>query len=197
MSQLWVFIFFMIFAYLIGSLSSAILMAKVSRLPDPRSRGSGNPGATNMLRMGGKKLAAMVLLGDLLKGFLIIFVARYFLTSQQVGWVGLLAVIGHIYPCFFQFKGGKGVATAVGVLLALSWPLGLFVVATWIAVAYLFRYSSLAAIVAAFSAPIYAFWLLEKSLFPLILMSILILYRHYGNMRRLIAGSESKMGKSS
>jgi glycerol-3-phosphate acyltransferase PlsY len=197
MSHVWMFVFFMIFAYLSGSLSTAILLAKVFRLPDPRSAGSGNPGATNMLRMGGKKLAIFVLMGDLLKGFLVVFIATFLLSPLQAGWVGLLAVVGHMYPIFFQFKGGKGVATGAGVVLALSLPLGALVLATWVGVAFLFRYSSLAAIISTIFAPVYAFWLNKEAIIPVMLISVLILYRHYGNMRRLIEGSESKMGKSS
>jgi len=197
MSHLWMFIFFLILAYLIGSLSNAILIAKLFRMPDPRSAGSGNPGATNMLRMGGKKLAVIVLIGDVLKGLLIVMIASFFLSSQETAWVGVAAVIGHMYPVFFQFKGGKGVATGAGVLLALSWPLGLSVLVLWIVIAGLTRYSSLAAIISTIFVPIYAIFWEEKILIPLIFMSVLILYRHYGNMRRLFEGSESKMGKSS
>jgi len=185
----------MIFAYLLGSLSSAIVVCKYFRLPDPRTQGSGNPGATNVFRLGSKKLAGLVLAGDLLKGLIAVIAARFLIPPDLWGWVGLCAVVGHMYPVFFQFKGGKGVATGAGVLLGISWPLGLAVLVTWIVIAKLFRYSSLAAIIAALTVPLYGFWFARPVLLSLSFMCILILFRHRDNIIRLISGTELKMGK--
>ena len=188
-------VFTMIFAYLLGSLSSAIIVCKLFRLPDPRTQGSGNPGTTNVLRLGGKKLAGLVLLGDLLKGLIAVLVARYLVAPDLWGWVGLCAILGHMYPVFFKFKGGKGVATGAGVLLGLSWIFGLAVIVTWIVVARLFRYSSLAAIIAILTVPLYGFWFARPVLLSLGFICILILFRHKDNIKRLLAGIEPKMGK--
>ena len=189
-------VFTMIFAYLLGSLSSAIIVCNLFCLPDPRTQGSGNPGTTNVLRLGGKKLAGLVLLGDLLKGLIAVMTARFLIAPDLWGWVGLCAVLGHIYPVFFKFKGGKGVATAAGVLLGIYWPLGLAVIATWIIIAVVFRYSSLAAIIATLTVPVYGFWLVRPVLLSLGFICILILFRHKDNIKRLLSGTESKMGKS-
>jgi glycerol-3-phosphate acyltransferase PlsY len=190
-------IFMMFFAYLLGSLSSAVIICKIFRLPDPRTQGSGNPGATNVLRLGGKKLAIFTLMGDLLKGLLAVGIARFLIPQEFWGWVGLSVILGHMYPVFFQFKGGKGVATGAGVLFAIAWPLGLAVVFTWIVIAMIFRYSSLAAMIATLTVPLYGFWLAKFALLSLCLICVLILFRHRDNMKRLMTGSESKMGKSS
>ncbi len=187
--------FSMAFAYLLGSLSSAIIVCKLFRLPDPRTQGSGNPGATNVLRLGGKKLAGLVFVGDLLKGLIAVMVARFLVAPDLWGWVGLCAVLGHMYPIFFKFKGGKGVATGAGVLLGISWLLGLIVIVIWVVVAKLFRYSSLAAIAAILIVPVGGFWLAKPMLLSLGFICILILFRHKDNMKRLWAGTESKMGK--
>jgi glycerol-3-phosphate acyltransferase PlsY len=189
-------VFTMLFAYLLGAVSSAIIVCKIFRLPDPRTQGSHNPGATNVLRLGGKKLAVLTLLGDLLKGVIAVSIARILIPPEWWGWVGLCVVVGHIYPLFFQFKGGKGVATGAGVLLALSWPLGLAVIMTWIIVVLISRYSSLAAIAALVAVPVYGFWLAKFALLSLCLICVLILLRHQDNIKRLLAGTESKMGKS-
>lgn len=185
-----------IIAYLIGSLSSAIIYCKLAGLPDPRSQGSGNPGATNVMRMAGKKAALLVLFGDALKGVIPVLVARLLgLPAHWWGWVLLAAFLGHLLPVFFGFRGGKGVATAFGGLLMLAWPLGLAVVATWIIVAAIFRYSSLAAIVATICIPIYGYWLAPHGNFlPLLIMAMLLIIRHQNNIGKLVAGEEDKIG---
>lgn len=194
-------------AYLLGSLSFAVIVSKVMGLPDPHSYGSGNPGATNVLRAGSRKAAILTLLLDAVKGWLPVFVisllgARWGLGAETVALVGIAAFLGHLYPVFFHFKGGKGVATAAGVLLGVSGWLGLAVVLTWLAVAASLRYSSLAALVAALVAP--AFYLLgERWIGPpngfitltLIAMSALLIWRHRENIGRLLKGQESKLGK--
>lgn len=189
-------ILFIIFAYLLGSLSSAIIVCKLMGLPDPRSQGSGNPGATNVLRFGGKKLAIIVLSGDILKGILPVLLAKLAgISTMALGWVALAAFIGHLYPIFFGFRGGKGVATAFGALLILCWPLALSVLATWLIVAVLFRYSSLAALIATTATPILAWWLIPVGEYiPVLLMSLFLIARHYDNIRRLLAGKEVKIG---
>lgn len=187
----------MVFGYICGSLSSAIMVCKLFGLPDPRTEGSGNPGTTNVLRLGGKKLAVLVLFGDMVKGVVPIFIARFFISTHLVGWVGVAAVLGHMFPVFFDFKGGKGVATALGVLLALSWSLGLAVAVTWIIIAIISRYSSLAAIIASVAAPVYVLLFANRLYFwPVLVISLLVLWRHQDNMKRLMAGSETKIGSS-
>ncbi|MCK5092187.1 MAG: glycerol-3-phosphate 1-O-acyltransferase PlsY, partial [Gammaproteobacteria bacterium] len=143
--------------YLLGSISSAIIVCKLMRLPDPRTQGSGNPGATNVMRLGGKKAAAITLAGDMLKGLIPVAIAQSLdMNMLVISSVGLAAFLGHLYPVFFRFKGGKGVATAIGVLLAASWKVGLAVIITWLIVARLLRISSLAALIAFLLAPLYA-----------------------------------------
>jgi glycerol-3-phosphate acyltransferase PlsY len=188
---------FILFAYLIGSLSAAIIISKLFGLPDPRSEGSKNPGATNVLRLGGKKIAIIVLFGDFLKGLIPVLLATAFgLPPISLAWVGLAAVLGHIFPLYFGFKGGKGVATGAGVFFALSWKLGVLTFFTWIVIAALFQYSSLAAIVGSIVAPFYTFWLLPECIIPVGLMCILLLWRHAENFKRLLAGEEDKISKS-
>jgi len=185
-----------LFAYLLGSLSTAVIACKLSGLPDPRTQGSGNPGATNVLRFGGKKLAIIVLLGDLLKGLIPVMLAQLLaLPPLSVGIVGLLAFAGHIFPVFFGFQGGKGVATALGVILGLSWPTGLALVAIWIAVALLFKYSSLAAICAALAAPLIIWLNAPAQTIVVLLMSLMLLWRHRNNLRNLLRGTEPKVGE--
>lgn len=182
-------------AYLMGSLSSAIVLCKLAGLPDPRSQGSGNPGATNVLRFGGKKLAATVLVIDVLKGVIpVVIAAGLGLDQLAVAVTALAAFLGHLYPIFFQFKGGKGVATALGGFLALSLPLAGTILATWLAVFAVSRISSLSAITAAAMAPIYSLWLIEMpaARWIVLVMALLLIYRHRGNIQRLIAGEESK-----
>jgi glycerol-3-phosphate acyltransferase PlsY len=185
-------------AYLLGSLSAAIILCRLLGLPDPRTQGSGNPGATNVLRFGGKKLAALTLLGDLVKGLVPILIARA-LTNDPVvlAAVAMAAFLGHLYPVFFGFKGGKGVATAVGVLLGLSWPVALAAILTWVAMAAVFRISSLSALTASVLAPFYMAWLDGRTPFVAMAaaMSVFLLWRHQANIRRLLAGEEKKIGK--
>lgn len=190
-----------VFAYLLGSISFAVLVSKVMGLNDPRSYGSGNPGATNVLRTGNRTAAALTLLGDAGKGALAVVLARlaadrFGFTDTTLAAVGLAAFIGHLFPVFHGFKGGKGVATAAGMLVALSPWLGLATLATWVTVAVFLRYSSLAAIVAAVFAPL--FYLLmsgANTVFVLIaIMAALLLWRHKANIAKLIAGTESRIG---
>ena len=185
-----------VFAYLIGSLSAAIITCKLMGLPDPRSEGSRNPGATNVLRYGGKKAAAITLFGDILKGVVPVVVTRIAGADESVlAATAMAAFLGHLYPIFFGFHGGKGVATALGVLLAISWPVALAVSATWLIMAKVFKISSLAALTAAILAPLYT-WLIEPGniYFSLsIAISLMLLWRHRSNIQRLLAGSEGKI----
>ncbi len=182
-------------AYLIGSLSSAIILCKLAGLPDPRSEGSGNPGATNVLRIAGKKLAATVLVLDVAKGVLPVLFAKF--LGLDITWVAataLAAFLGHLYPIFFQFKGGKGVATALGGFLALSLPLAGAILASWLAVFMLTRISSLSAIIAATLGPLYSLWLIDSvnARWVILVMAMMLLYRHRSNIQRLLAGEEGK-----
>jgi acyl phosphate:glycerol-3-phosphate acyltransferase len=184
-------------AYLLGSLSAAIIVCRMLRLPDPRLHGSHNPGATNVLRLGGKRAAAYVLLGDMLKGLLPVLAAKLLAVSNlTLALVGLAAFLGHLYPVFFGFQGGKGVATSLGVLLGLSWWVGLAVIATWLLTALLFRYSSLSAMVAAILAPAYVAWLapVREWVAGVAVMSAVLLWRHRSNIRNLLEGREDKIG---
>ena len=195
-------------AYLIGSLSFAVIVSRLMGLSDPRSYGSKNPGATNVLRSGSKAAAAITLLLDGLKGWLPVVLVKWFggdygLGEGTMAAVGLAAFLGHLYPVFFQFKGGKGVATAAGVLLGVSWVLGVATLATWVIVAFFSRYSSLASLVAAAFAPLYylfgdrAAWYVDKSLLAvMVAISALLVYRHRENINKLIKGTESKLGGS-
>lgn len=183
----------LVLAYLMGSLSTAIIVCKLMGLPDPRTTGSQNPGATNVLRFGGKKAAAITLAGDALKGVLPVLIAYAFhQPTANLGAIGFAAFLGHLYPVFFSFRGGKGVATAFGAILAISWQVGLAVLATWLVMAKLFKISSLSALAAAILAPLY-FWLVEANL-PLvyisIVMSAMLIFRHRSNIRNLIKGTE-------
>ncbi len=185
-------------AYLMGSISAAILVSRAMGLQDPRKVGSGNPGATNVLRVGGKKAAIFTLLGDILKGVIPVLIARAVGAEPTViAAVMLAAFLGHVFPVFFAFRGGKGVATALGVFLGLNTWLGLLLAATWIALALVFRYSSLAAMITAVLAPLYVYWLVPTSAYLVVtsLMSALLLWRHRSNMRNLISGRETKIGQ--
>ncbi|MCP5151355.1 MAG: glycerol-3-phosphate 1-O-acyltransferase PlsY [Ectothiorhodospiraceae bacterium] len=185
-------------AYLVGSFASAILVCRAMGLPDPREGGSGNPGATNVLRLGGKKAAALTLTGDVLKGVLPVLVATWLDESPPVRMaVGFAAFLGHLFPVFFGFRGGKGVATAFGALVALSGSVGLAAVATWVGVAAATRYSSLAALTASVLAPAYAAFLTGETAYVvgLALIAVLLLVRHRGNIGRLLAGTESRIGE--
>lgn len=193
-------------AYLIGSLSFAVIVSSVMGLNDPRTYGSGNPGATNVLRSGSKAAAALTLLLDAVKGLIPVLLVKYCgadygLHDGTLALVAIAAFVGHLFPVFFKFKGGKGVATALGVLLGISGWLGLFVLLTWLAVAFTTRYSSLSALVAAVLAPVYyvlfggSLWVYDKSvLVAVIAMSALLLWRHAENISRLLKGQESKIG---
>jgi glycerol-3-phosphate acyltransferase PlsY len=182
-------------AYALGSISFAIVVSKLMRLPDPRSYGSKNPGATNVLRTGRKAAAVLTLLGDAGKGWLAVWLAAR--LGGDVAAAGLAVFAGHLYPVFHGFKGGKGVATAAGVLLGFNAWLGLATVATWVAIAAFFRYSSLAALIAALFAPIYTWWLFGWSeiLPPVIAIALLLVWRHRENIARLVAGTETQLGR--
>ncbi len=184
-------------AYLLGSVSSAILVCHLMGLPDPRSQGSGNPGATNVLRIGGKKAAAITLLGDSIKGLLPMMVAHWLPVSPLVlALTGLAAFLGHIYPVFFGFRGGKGVATALGVQFGLYWPIGLSIAATWLFVAKGLRISSLAALVSQGLAPliIWWFWPAPEMIVMQAIITLLLFWRHRGNIHKLLSGKETHIG---
>jgi glycerol-3-phosphate acyltransferase PlsY len=188
-------------AYLIGSLSFAVIISRGMGLEDPRHYGSGNPGATNVLRSGNRSAAVLTLVFDALKGYVpvmlaLVFGPAYGLGEWAVSFVGLAAFVGHLWPVFFGFKGGKGVATAAGVLLALNPWLGLATLLTWLIIAAFFRYASLASIVAALFAPFYQLliWGVSPALLAVCTMSLLLLWRHQPNLRKLFAGTESRIG---
>lgn len=192
---------FVVAAYLLGSVSFAVVTSKAFGIADPRTYGSGNPGATNVLRSGKKAAAALTLFGDAAKGWLAVFIAIKIAPHDESGLMlivltTLAVFLGHLFPVFLKFKGGKGVATALGVLLALSGWLGLAVLATWLVVAMVFRYSSLAALVAAVAAPLYAmlFNLRPELVLATAIMSLLLLWRHKSNIQNLMTGKESKIG---
>lgn len=191
-------IVFTLVAYLIGSLSFAVIISKLFRLPDPRSFGSRNPGATNVLRTGKKLAAALTLLGDATKGWAAVFLAQHFAPAYGADEYAIAAVmlavfIGHVYPVFFRFQGGKGVATALGILLALNLWLGLCVLATWALAAYMWRVSSLSALIAAALAPLYAVMLFGFGIFTgtVLVLSLLLIWRHKSNIRNLLSGKEN------
>jgi glycerol-3-phosphate acyltransferase PlsY len=190
------FLSLLVFAYLCGSFSSAIIVCKIMGLPDPRTQGSGNPGATNVLRMGGKAIAAAVLILDAFKGLAPLVVAKIFLSNPLLlGFVGLAAVLGHSYPLFFKFQGGKGVATLIGVLLGIYGGLGLAFLVIWFVMSKLFRYSSLAALTATALTPFLAWFMVSSGYFlPLLLIAVLVFYRHSGNIQRLMNRTEPKIG---
>jgi glycerol-3-phosphate acyltransferase PlsY len=191
-------------AYLIGSISFAVITSKLFGIADPRTYGSKNPGATNVLRSGNKSAAIVTLIGDGAKGWLAVWLAIHFQDRLNVGdatiaLVAMAVFLGHLWPVFFRFVGGKGVATALGVLLGLNPWLGVATLVTWLAVAFAFRYSSLAALVAALFAPFYYGLLfgVEPQLFAVFLMSALLAFRHSKNISNLIAGKESRIGSKS
>ena len=185
-----------IFAYLCGSISSAILVCRLCRLPDPRQNGSGNPGATNVLRLGGKAPALAVLLFDVIKGMLPVWLAyHYGLSPFWLGLVAIAACLGHIYPVFFRFKGGKGVATAFGAIAPIGWDLTGLMTGTWLLTVLLSGYSSLGAIISALIAPFYVWWFKPQLTFPVAMLSCLVLLRHHDNIQRLWRGQESKIWK--
>ena len=192
-------------AYLIGSISFAVVVSKCMNLPNPHSYGSGNPGATNVLRTGNKKAAVLTLIGDALKGFLAVMVARAILGDQSLtatlgSWVlcGVVVAVflGHVFPLFHGFKGGKGVATACGILFGINWILGAATLGTWIIVATFMRYSSLAALAAAVFGPIYFVFLFgfQPMAIALVLVCALLIWRHRSNITNLLNGTESRIG---
>jgi len=197
-----IFISSVLCAYLLGSVSFAVLMSYAFHLPDPRTYGSHNPGATNVLRSGKKLAAALTLFGDAAKGWLAVLLAQNFgPTTDGTLWfvaaVALAVFLGHLFPIFLRFKGGKGVATALGVMLAINVWLGLAAFGTWILVAFIFRYSSLSALLAAASAPLYAtlLGLPTEYIMLTIVVSMLLIWRHKSNIQNLLSGKESKIGK--
>ena len=188
-------------AYLIGSLSFAVIVSKYYGMDDPRTYGSGNPGATNVLRSGKKKAAALTLLGDALKGLVAVVLARCLqdalnLSDITIAAVAVAALVGHMWPLFFGFKGGKGVATALGVLLALSPATALVCAAIWLVMAFGFKVSSLAALTATVAAPLVAFWLMPYPYWAwaTVVIAVLVLYRHKSNIQNLLQGKEGKIG---
>src|SRR4051812_44934168 len=182
-------------AYLVGSISFAIVVSKAMALPDPRSYGSKNPGATNVLRSGSKAAAVSTLLGDAAKGWLAVWLAQRY-APQAAPYAALAVFLGHLFPLFHAFKGGKGVATAAGVLFGIDWRIGLATLATWLIIVFFLRYSSLAAIVAAAFAPFFAGLVLgvDATLAAVLAMAALLVWRHKQNIARLIAGTESRIG---
>ena len=195
-------VLFIIAAYLLGSVSFAIVVSKLFRLDDPRTYGSQNPGATNVLRTGNKAAAALTLLGDCVKGWVAVTLAillnqTYSLGDAFIAGVAFAVFAGHLWPVFFRFQGGKGVATALGVLLGLNPLLGLATLATWLIIARAFRYSSLAALAAAIFAPFYYALLfgVREQLLAVIIMSALLIYRHRSNIANLLSGKESRIGQ--
>lgn len=185
-------------AYLLGSVSTGVVVARLFGLQDPRATGSKNPGATNLLRYGGKLAAVLTLTGDILKGVVAILVARAFTDDAAIlALAGLAVFVGHLWPVFFGFHGGKGVATALGVWLALNPWVGLLLIVTWLVVAVLSRYSSLSALAAAVAAPLYVYLLMPQPAYfaMMVVMSALLIFRHRVNIRRLLAGTETKIGR--
>ena len=203
----WLAIALIIGAYILGSISFAVLVSKAMGLPNPYSYGSGNPGATNVLRTGNKKAAILTLLGDALKGFVAVMVARSVILHQDtwqwvIACVAFAVFLGHVFPIFHRFKGGKGVATAAGVLFGIHWILGLAALSTWLIIAFFFRYSSLAALTTAIFAPLYAYFLFftnktvhQDVCIAVLAIGVLLIWRHQSNIQQLMNGSEGKIGQ--
>ncbi len=189
-------ILLVVLGYLCGSLASAVIVCRIMKLPDPRREGSGNPGATNVLRLGGKRAAALTLAGDVLKGAIPVLLAHLLSDSPPVlAATAVAAFIGHLYPVFFQFKGGKGVATAFGAIAALVYPVALFMGAVWVVAAMATRYASFASIAAAVMAPLFALLFIREPAYilALVVIAALLVYRHWGNIERLRDGSEPEI----
>lgn len=187
---------FALFGYLLGSVSTAIITCKLMGLPDPRTDGSKNPGATNVLRLGGKKAAAITLTGDMLKGFIPALVAVLMaMPNEVIAAAGAAAFLGHLFPVFYGFKGGKGVATLLGVMLGTHWLVGLAVAATWLVMAFVFKISSLSALVAALLAPAYVWLITGSGILTLTTacMTVLLYWRHRSNIAKLLSGEEGKI----
>ncbi len=184
-------------AYLFGSISSAIILCRIAGYPDPRRQGSGNPGASNILRLYGKKAAAITLAGDLLKGLLPLLIGRALQVPEVIlASLGVAAFLGHLYPIFFQFEGGKGVATFIGILYGLAWPAGVAFMFVWVVIAATFRYSSLSALVATALSPALVFIMVPSYAYltATLLMAGFIFWRHQANIRKLLSGTERKIG---
>lgn len=187
-------IFYMLCAYLLGSISTAILFCRLAKLPDPRTQGSQNPGATNVLRIGGKWSALAVLFCDILKGMLPVWLGYYLGLSQfELGMVALGACLGHIFPIFFKFKGGKGVATAFGAIAPIDWSVAGAMLACWLITFLISGYSSLSAVITALIIPFIVWWVKPEFTFPVALVCCLLIYRHHDNIQRLWRGQEDKL----
>ena len=185
-----------VLGYLCGSLASAVVVCRIMKLPDPRKQGSGNPGATNVLRLGGKKAAALTLAGDVIKGAVPVLLAHLLSDSPVVlASTAVAAIVGHMYPVFFQFKGGKGVATTFGAVAALVYPVALFMGAVWVLTAMATRYASLASLAAAVAAPLFALVFIQEpaTILALVIIAALLVYRHRENIQRLRDGIESEI----
>lgn len=188
---------FALFGYLLGSVSTAIITCKIMGIADPRTVGSNNPGATNVLRAGGKKAAIITLLGDMLKGLIPVLIAVSLgMPDEVIAATGVAAFLGHLYPVYYGFKGGKGVATILGVLLGTHWLLGLGTIGIWMGIALTFRYSSLSALVAASGSPILAWFITQSPVITICVafMAALLIWRHRSNIKNLVAGKEDKIG---
>lgn len=190
--------FLILFAYLLGSISSAVIFCRLSGLPDPRENGSNNPGATNVLRLGGRLAALGVLLADVLKGMLPVALSLYWgLAPSVVGGLALAACVGHIFPIFFHFRGGKGVATALGALIPLGHEIAGIALLVWLVSFVLFGYASLSAVIVALIMPAVVWWFMPALTFPVALLACLLLYRHHDNLQRLWRGEEAKLWRHS
>ncbi len=192
-------ILFAVLAYVIGSFSTAIITCKIMGIEDPRNTGSNNPGATNVLRHGGKKAAIITLIGDMLKGLIpVLVVSQLQLETPVIALVGLFALLGHVFPVYYGFKGGKGVATYYGVIMGMNWQVGLIALAIWLVTAAVLKISSLSALISIFVTP-FILWYLTQSpelTAAVVLMSIVVFWRHKKNIKSLLKGSEVKIGKS-
>lgn len=191
--QITLMVLLVVFAYLLGSIATAVIACNLMGLPDPRTQGSQNPGATNVMKIGGKKAAVITLIGDLLKGLIPVLVGVALHADElTLSLIALAAFLGHLYPLFHGFKGGKGVATAFGVILGLSWPVGIAVLATWLIVYYLFKLSSLAALVSALFSPLYFYFIDGSVTFTVLagLLSAMLILRHRSNIEKIINGTE-------
>ncbi|USD37037.1 MULTISPECIES: glycerol-3-phosphate 1-O-acyltransferase PlsY [Ferrimonas] len=185
-----------VLAYLLGSISSAVLVCKLKGLPDPRYHGSNNPGATNVLRLGGKAAAVMVLLFDVLKGTIPVWTGYYLgIDPLSLAFIGIAACLGHIYPVFFGFKGGKGVATALGALAPISDWMGLLIIATWLVIVFITQYASLGAVLTSMLAPLYTYLIKPQYTLSVALLCLLIIWRHQDNLVRLWQGKEPKVSE--
>lgn len=183
-----------VFAYLLGSISSAVLICRIFRLPDPRTAGSGNPGATNVLRLGNGWAALWVLLADILKGMIPVWLSYYLhINPFLLGIIGIAACLGHIYPIFFHFKGGKGVATALGAIAPIGWSLSGMLILFWLVIVLITGYSSVGALITALFAPLFTWWVKPEYTMPVAMLSCLIVFRHHENVRRLLEGKEKKI----